>query len=112
MQQLTHTPTENTSTSLHGNQQSIYEINIQHQELDKGMLIANTLKYKLKSQQSKNASWLVTMIKLIPKTPNQKIEKPNFSFRRTHEVEVRTSKIISAFKGDLGAAITAKRTSQ
>ena len=35
MQQLTYTPTENTSTNVHGNQQSIYNINIQHQELEK-----------------------------------------------------------------------------
>ena len=33
MQQLTHTPTENPSTKLHGNQQNIYDINIQCQEL-------------------------------------------------------------------------------
>ena len=43
MQQLTHTPTENPSTSLNGNQQNIYEINIQRQELDKGMLKGKTL---------------------------------------------------------------------
>ena len=49
MKQLTHTPTENPSTNVHRNQQSIYEINIQRQELEKGILIANTLKGKLNS---------------------------------------------------------------
>ena len=71
MQQLTHTPTENTITNLHGNQQIIYDINIQHQELDNGMLIANTIKGRLDSQQTTNASWLVTTIKAILKTPIQ-----------------------------------------
>ena len=28
IQQLTHTPTENPSTNVHGNQQNIYDINI------------------------------------------------------------------------------------
>ena len=69
MQQLTHTPTENPSTNVHGNKQNIYDINIQRQELDKGMLIANNLKGKLNSQQTTNASWIVTTIKAIPKTP-------------------------------------------
>ena len=78
MQQLTHTPTENPSTNVHGNQQNIYDINIQRQELYKGMLIANTLKGKPKSQQKTNASWLVTTIKAILKTPFQKSEKPIF----------------------------------
>ena len=50
MQQLTHTPTQNSSTNVHGNQQNIYDINIHSQELSKGMLIANTLKSKLKNQ--------------------------------------------------------------
>ena len=36
MQQLTHTQTENPSKDLHGNQQNIYYINIQRQEIDKG----------------------------------------------------------------------------
>ena len=56
MQQLTYTPTENPSTNVHGNQQSIYDIHTQRQELDKGMLIENTLKGKLNSQHSTNAS--------------------------------------------------------
>ena len=85
MQQLTHTSTENPSTNVHGNQQSIYDINIQRQELDKGMIIANTIKGKLNSQHSTNASCLVTPIKDILKTPIQKPENPIFSFRRTHE---------------------------
>ena len=33
MQQLTHTPIENPSTDVHVNQQNIYDINIQRQEL-------------------------------------------------------------------------------
>ena len=69
MQQLTHIPTENPSTNVHGNQQNIYDINIQRQEIYKWMLIANTLKGKLNSQQTTNASWLVTTIKAILKTP-------------------------------------------
>ena len=50
MQQLTQTPTENTSTNIHGNQQNIYDINIQCQELNKGMLIEKPQKYKLNNQ--------------------------------------------------------------
>ena len=56
MQQLTHTSTENPSTNVHGNQQSIYDINIHRQELERGVLIANSLKGNLNSQQSTNAS--------------------------------------------------------
>ena len=85
MQQLTHTSTENPSTNVHGNQQSIYDINIQRQELDKGMITANTIKGKPKSQHSTNASCLVTPIKDILKTSIHKSENPIFSFRRTHE---------------------------
>ena len=51
MQQLTHTQTENLSKNIHGNQQNIYDINIQRQELNKGMLTENTVKGKQKSQQ-------------------------------------------------------------
>ena len=53
------------------------------------MLIANTLKFKLNSQQYTNASWLVTTIKSTLKPPIQKVEKPIFSFKRTHEAAVR-----------------------
>ena len=98
MQQLTHTPTENTSTNVHVNQQTIYDINIQHQELYKGMLIENTLKGKMNSQKTTNTLWLVTTIKAILKTPIQKFENPILSFRRTHEVAVRNSKILAAIK--------------
>ena len=111
MQQLTYTPTENPSTNVHGKQHSIYDINTRHQELNKGMLIVNTLKGNLNSQQSTNASWLVTTIKATWKTPIQKFEKPIFSFRRTHEAAVRNSKILAAFKGDLGTAIAAHKDS-
>ena len=72
MKTLTYTPTENPSTNIHGNQQSISNINTQQIESDKGMLIANTLKGKLNSQQSTNASWLVTTIRYTLKTPIQK----------------------------------------
>ena len=81
MQQLTHTPTEIPSTDAHGNQQNIYDINIQRQELEKGVLISKTLKVKLNSQQMTKASWLVTTIKVILKTLIQKSEKPIFLFR-------------------------------
>ena len=45
------------------------------------------------------------------KTPIQKFEKPIFSFKRTHEAEVRNGKILAAFNGDLGAAIVAQKYS-
>ena len=111
MQKLTHTPTENPSTNVHINQQNIYDINIQSQELDKGMLMANNLKVKLNSQQTTNSLWLVTTIKAILKTPIQKSENPIFLFRRTHEAIVRNSKILAAFKAELGAAIAAQKHS-
>ena len=75
------------------------------------MLIANTLKGKLNSQQSTNASWIVTTIKSTLKIPIQKFGKPIFSFKRTHEAAVRNSKILAAFKVDLGAAIAAHKDS-
>ena len=75
------------------------------------MLIANTLKGKLNSKQSKNASWLVTTIKSTLKIPIQKFGKTIFSFKRTHEAAVRNNKIMAAFKGDLGAAIAAHKDS-
>ena len=75
------------------------------------MLIANILKGELNSQQSTNASWIVTTIKATLKAPIQKFEKPVFSFRRTHEEAVRNSKILAAFKGNLGAAIAAQKDS-
>ena len=109
MKTLTYTPTDNPSKNVHGNQQSIYDINTQRKELDKGMLIANTLKGKLNSQQSTNASWIITTIKATLKIPIQKFEKPIFSFKRTHEAVVRNSKILAASKGDLGAAIAAHK---
>ena len=73
------------------------------------MLIANTLKGKLNSQQSTNASCLVTTIKATLKIPIQKFENPIFSFNRTHEVAVRNRKILASFKGDFGAAIVAHK---
>ena len=75
------------------------------------MLIANTLKGNLNSQKSMNASWLVTTIKAILKTPIQKSENPIFLFRRTHDAAVRNRKILASFKGDLGAAIAAQKDS-
>ena len=56
MQQLTHTPTKNPSTTIPGNKPNINDINIQRQELNKGMQIANDLKGNLNSQQKTNAS--------------------------------------------------------
>ena len=75
------------------------------------MIIANTLKVKLNSQQSTNTSWLVTTIKSTLKIPIQKFGKPIFSFKRTHEAAVINSKIMAAFKGDLSAAIAAHKVS-
>ena len=45
-----------------------------------------------------NASWLVTTIKIILKTPVQKFEKPIFLFRRTHEAAGRDKKILAGSK--------------
>ena len=75
------------------------------------MIIANTLKGNLNSQQSTNASWMVTTIKVTLKTPIQKLEKPILLFRITHTVAVRNIKILAAFKGDLGTEIVAHKGS-
>ena len=75
------------------------------------MLIANTIKGDINSQQLTNASWLVTTIKATLKTPIQKFQNPIFSFRRTHEAAVRNSKILAALKGDLSAAIAEHKDS-
>ena len=75
------------------------------------MHIANTLKGNLDSQQKTNALWLVTKIKAILKTPIQKSESPILSVRRTHEAAVRNIKILAAFKGSLGTAISAHEDS-
>ena len=77
LQQLTHTATENPSTNVH-EKNNIYAINIQRQELNKGIHIANTPKGKMNSQHKTNALWLVTTIKEILKTPIQKYKKPIF----------------------------------
>ena len=87
----------------------MYDINTQRKELDKGMLIANTLKGKMNSQQSKNTLWLVITIKATLKTPIQKFENSIFSFSRTHEAEGKNMKILAAFKGELDAAIKAHK---
>ena len=63
MQQLTHTPTENTITNIHGNQQNIYNINMKRQEVNRWMLIESTLKGKLISQHKTIKPWLVKTIK-------------------------------------------------
>ena len=81
MKKLIYNPTDNLSTNVYGNKQSISDINTQRIELDKGMLIENTLKGKLNSQNSTNASWLVTTIKATLKIPIQKFEQPSFSLR-------------------------------
>ena len=75
------------------------------------MLIANTLKGKLNSQQSTNTSWLVTTIKATLRTPIQQFENTIFLFRRTCEAAVRNGKILTAFKGKLGSAILAHKDS-
>ena len=69
------------------------------------MILTNTLKVKLNSQQSTNASWIVTTIKATLKIPIQIFENPIFSFKRNNEAAVRNIKILAAFKRDLGAAI-------
>ena len=104
MKTLTYKPTDNPSTSVHRNQQSISDIDTQRIEVDKGMLIANTLK-------GANASWLVTTIKATLKIQVHKFEKPLFSLKRTHEAAVSNSKILAAFKGGLGAAIASHKYS-
>ena len=109
MKTLTYTPTYNASKNVHGNQQIISDINTQRIELVKGMLIANTLKGELNSQQLTNASCLVTMIKATLKIPIQKFEKSIFLLKTTHEVAVRNRKKHAAFKGDLDAANTAQK---
>ena len=76
METLTYTPTENPSTNVHGKKKNIYDINTQRKKLDKGILTANTLKGRLNSQQSTNASWLVITIKATLKTPIKKFKSP------------------------------------
>ena len=76
----------------------MYDINIQRQELYKGLLIANTLKVKLNIHKTTNTSWLVTTVKAILKTPIQKFENPIFSFRITHEAVFRNRKILAEIK--------------
>ena len=75
------------------------------------MLRANTLKGELNSQQSTNASWLVTTSKATLKIPIHKFEKSIFLFKRIYAAAVRNSKILAAFKCDLGAAIAAHKYS-
>ena len=72
MKTLTEKPTDNPSKNVHGNQQSIYDINTQRKELDKGILISNTLKGRLNSQKLTKVSWLVTTIKATLRTPIHK----------------------------------------
>ena len=56
MKKITYNPTDNPSRNVHGNKQIISDINTQRIELDKEILIANTLKGKLNIQLSTNAS--------------------------------------------------------
>ena len=76
----------------------MYDINIQRQKLYKGILIANTLKVNLNVHKTKNALWIVTTIKVIPKTPTQKFENPIFLFRRTYKAAFRSRKKLAAIK--------------
>ena len=73
------------------------------------MLIANTLKGNLNSQQYTNTSWLVTTIKATLKIPIHKYEKPIFSLKITHEAAVRNIKTLASFKGYLCPAIAAHK---
>ena len=49
------------------------------------------------------------MITATLKTSVQKFEKPILLFSKTHEAAVRNRKILSAFKGELDAAIAAQK---
>ena len=73
------------------------------------MHITNTLKVKLNSQQKTKASWLVTTVKAILKTPIQKFKNPMLFLMITHDAAVRNSKILASLKGDLGASIAAQK---
>ena len=92
--ETTHTHSDRRSKYKHTwkSTKYVFDINIQHQELDKGMLIENNLKCKPSSKQPTDASWLVTMIKAILKTPIQKSEKPILLFRRTHTIAFNNRK--------------------
>ena len=76
MKTLTYNPTDNPSKNVHGNQKSISDINNQRIELDKGMLISNTLKGRLNSQHYTNLSWILTTIKATLIISIKKFEKP------------------------------------
>ena len=54
------------------NQKNTYDINIQCQELNKGMNIEDILKVNLDSKQNTNTSWLV---KTITEETNSKIRQ-------------------------------------
>ena len=57
------------------NQKNTYDINIQCQELNKGMNIEDILKVNLDSKQNTNTSWLV---KTITEETNSKIRQNHF----------------------------------
>ena len=86
----------------------MYDVNIQIQELNKGMYISDTLKGKLSRQQKTNTLWLVRTNKGILKTRTHKLEKPIFLFKITNEAAVRNSKTITKFNGDLAAIVAQK----
>ena len=109
--QLSNPLPEEPSNTTPLNQTNSYDINIQRQELNKGIHTEETLNGKLNIQQKSNTSWLVTTIKAIMKTPIQKLENYIFLFKRTNKAVVRNSKILTAFSGDLGAAIETQKCS-
>ena len=61
MKKITYTPTENSSTSVHGNQQNIYDINTQRKELDKGMLSEHSYLFKLSIMIIVGAQWRASL---------------------------------------------------
>ena len=93
------------------NPTDIYDSYIYRQELEKGIYLANILKGKLNRKQKTKTSWLVTTIKQILKTSIHKLDNLIFSFKRTKHATPRNRKILSAFNGNLGAAIEAQKVS-
>ena len=64
MQQLTYTPTENPSTNLHGNQQSIYDMHTQRKEIDKMMLIAKKTDVCYDFKNPPSHPWINSLFRL------------------------------------------------
>ena len=87
------------------NPTDIYDTDIQSQELEKGIHLANIFKGSINRKQKTKTSWLVITIKQILKIPIQKLDKPIFSFKRTNNAAARNSKLLAAFNRNLGETI-------